>query len=115
MARRKFAMPCLRCGALTKNGSYCRAHTKKSNPEYADATYRKNRKIVIDQWLKDQGPICPGLPGVVAPHALREGEHLTTDHLLPLSRGGTNDVENLMPRCRSCNSKRGSMLRAGGM
>lgn len=30
----------------------------------------------------------------------------TIDHVLPLSRGGTNEVTNLLPVCRSCNSKK---------
>lgn len=30
----------------------------------------------------------------------------TADHLIPLSRGGTNDPENVVPACRSCNSRK---------
>ena len=29
-----------------------------------------------------------------------------TDHLLPLSAGGTNDITNLVPACTPCNSRR---------
>ncbi|MFJ6299437.1 HNH endonuclease [Streptomyces griseoviridis] len=32
----------------------------------------------------------------------------TADHIVPLSRGGTNDVENLRPACGPCNFSRGS-------
>jgi len=32
---------------------------------------------------------------------------LTVDHVLPLSQGGTNDIHNLQPLCRSCNSLKG--------
>jgi 5-methylcytosine-specific restriction endonuclease McrA len=31
---------------------------------------------------------------------------LTIDHLLPISRGGTNDARNLVPACRTCNSSK---------
>lgn len=35
-------------------------------------------------------------------------KHLTIDHKLPVSRGGTNDRENLWTLCKSCNSSKGS-------
>ncbi len=38
------------------------------------------------------------------------GEDLTCDHIVPLVRGGTNDPENLVTACRSCNSSKGDRL-----
>jgi hypothetical protein len=32
----------------------------------------------------------------------------TIDHIIPLSRGGTNDLENLQPMCWKCNKAKGS-------
>ena len=31
---------------------------------------------------------------------------LTVDHDVPLKRGGTDDISNVLPACRSCNSKK---------
>lgn len=35
-------------------------------------------------------------------------DYLTIDHNIPLSRGGTDDPENLQPLCSRCNSAKGS-------
>ena len=34
----------------------------------------------------------------------------TADHILPYALGGSNDLSNLTPACRSCNSSRGAKL-----
>ncbi|MFN6475256.1 HNH endonuclease [Nostoc sp. DedQUE07] len=37
-------------------------------------------------------------------------ETLTVDHYIPLSRGGSNRIENLRLACESCNQKRGNTM-----
>lgn len=37
-------------------------------------------------------------------------DDLAVDHIIPLSRGGTNDPENLTPACKPCNSSKGDRL-----
>ena len=37
---------------------------------------------------------------------------LNHDHVVPLSRGGANDIMNIVPACRSCNSKKGTKTAA---
>ena len=39
-------------------------------------------------------------------------ENLTVDHILPLSRGGDSEIDNLATACRKCNSSKGSMTPA---
>lgn len=38
----------------------------------------------------------------------RPTKKLTADHAVPLARGGTNRIENIVPACRSCNSSKGT-------
>lgn len=38
---------------------------------------------------------------------LARGE-ITVDHFVPLSRGGSNWITNIVPACRPCNSRKGA-------
>ena len=41
---------------------------------------------------------------------LRDRECLTRDHLVPLSRGGSNAWTNVVTACSSCNTRKGNLL-----
>ena len=62
-----------------------------------DPIYRRNRLIL----LADKPPCyrC-GKPAD------------TADHIIEVDRGGTNDMDNLRPACRRCNSQTGATYKA---
>jgi 5-methylcytosine-specific restriction enzyme A len=63
---------------------------------YTGAGYRRNRAIVIQR-----EPTCHWrLPGCT-------GRSTQADHLRPVSQGGSNNLDNLVGSCRSCNEARG--------
>jgi len=43
-------------------------------------------------------------------YELKPRECLTRDHLIPVSRGGTNEWENVVTACSSCNTRKGNHL-----
>jgi 5-methylcytosine-specific restriction endonuclease McrA len=38
----------------------------------------------------------------------REDVKLTADHVVPVAKGGTSDIDNIQPLCYSCNSSKGA-------
>ena len=38
------------------------------------------------------------------------GENWTTDHIIPLSKGGTEERYNRVKACKACNSMKGNLL-----
>ena len=37
-------------------------------------------------------------------------ENLTIDHLIPISKGGTDDLDNLLTMCGRCNFSKGAKI-----
>lgn len=37
-------------------------------------------------------------------------EHIEIDHIVPISRGGTNTIDNVQPLCRHCNASKGAKI-----
>ncbi|WP_425274469.1 HNH endonuclease [Streptomyces flavidovirens] len=62
-----------------------------------DAEYQRNRR-----WLLRSQPDC---------HICRVALATTADHIIPLSRGGSNAMDNLRPACGPCNYSRGNGTR----
>lgn len=84
-----------------------------NNPEKASASSRascsKRRALLteagtftLDEWTT----LCQSFDFKCAnPNCL--STDLTVDHVIPLSAGGANTIDNIQPLCRSCNSRKG--------
>ena len=81
------------------------------------AQKRRARKLASEgsfttkEWedLLSKHPCCPGCGrewSQIPPPSNRESV-ITRDHIEPISKGGSNYIENIQPLCYSCNSKKG--------
>ena len=62
--------------------------------------------------LLSKHPKCPkcGRTWEEIPPPLDRTTVITADHIVPISRGGSNSIENIQPMCYSCNSKKGNRI-----
>jgi 5-methylcytosine-specific restriction endonuclease McrA len=81
---------------------------RKSNPERAKAQIhiRRTRKtqaggeFTAEEWLvlcEKYGNKCL---------CCGENKKLVPDHVIPVAKGGTSNIENIQPLCQSCNSRK---------
>lgn len=95
-----------------RNGMAVDPIISKAKKRFGDRRYKIRRRNadgthVFAEWetLKAQyNWICPSC-------GKREPEiKLTEDHIVPLSKGGSDNIENIQPLCRSCNSKKSTKI-----
>jgi 5-methylcytosine-specific restriction endonuclease McrA len=87
---------CAGCGRVTAQTpcSSCRGTYKPLRHD--DAEYRRNRHIVLGNAKR-----C-----AITGREATADDPLTADHIVPLSQGGTHQLDNLRPVLRSVNSGR---------
>ena len=66
----------------------------------------KARELRKTRWWQQK--TAPGVCYYCGSHVAHR--ELTMDHLVPLTRGGRSTKDNLVPCCKSCNTKKKSML-----
>lgn len=119
--------------ALAKDRRYKNANRKLlrerdrirrlKNPERTKATYRRwfeaNRKQELLRKANRRALMKNATPETLAlvetlltqPCAYcGSTERITIDHIIPLSRGGKHEADNLAPACLSCNSSKNDRL-----
>jgi 5-methylcytosine-specific restriction endonuclease McrA len=81
-------------GARTALSHIARARKLGNGGTHTDAEWERVKE--------DQGYICLGC-GLAEPYIV-----LTRDHIIPVSKGGTNDISNIQGLCGPCNSRKGA-------
>lgn len=90
-----------------KNGNWKDGRTK--NKEYRSwLKNRRNRMPKIGEHTFGEWELLKKQYGYVCPCCKRKEPEikLTEDHIIPLSKGGSDYIENIQPLCQNCNSKK---------
>lgn len=97
------------------------AKWRKNNPSYTTEWHRKNkdksRAIARNRRArknmaagafsaKEWSDIVEAYGNLCA--KCGSGSKVTADHIVPLSRGGSNLIGNIQPLCRACNASKGT-------
>lgn len=82
-----------------------RARWTRANPASRRATEHKRRQaegeFTPQEWLD----LCTRYGNVCL--ACGETKPLTVDHVIPVSKGGSNYIDNIQPLCLTCNQSKG--------
>ena len=70
----------------------------KANPEAGRRTLRRWLQATPEGLIEHYGHRCLCCN--------RDDVKLTADHVIPVSKGGTSNIDNIQPLCKSCNSKK---------
>ena len=71
----------------------------RTEAERRQARFAKKSRTYFARLVLRDGPHCK---------ACGTTDNLTVDHIIPMSRGGSDDIDNLQLLCRRCNSRKGA-------
>lgn len=69
---------------------------RRASKKYAEGSYTADDWIALCEKYENRCLCC------------KQRKPLTADHVLPLAKGGSNDISNIQPLCKSCNSAKGT-------
>ena len=84
------------------NKKDCIARAKVSKSKRREQIYKNGGRFTKKEWIDlcerfDNQCVCCG----------NEGD-LSVDHIIPISKGGRNDISNIQPLCLHCNLTKGT-------
>lgn len=84
------------------------------NPEkvkmYWQKRYARKRGSVINDFTVEQWQLLLQIFESRCAYCLKFMDKPTQDHVVPLSKGGSHTLTNIVPACQSCNSKKGTKI-----
>lgn len=84
---------------------------RKANPEKAANMSRVRRGLKNGgRFTAEEFTVLKDLYNNICLACKRDDVKLTADHVIPLSKGGSNDISNIQPLCKSCNSKKATKI-----
>jgi 5-methylcytosine-specific restriction endonuclease McrA len=89
---------CTECKAKEPSKPHRRTDNRSPRLRGYDAQYEVNRATVV------KITSLYGLPCGICGYPFKPGEMITAEHVMPLRQGGSNDLGNLIPAHRRCNS-----------
>ena len=95
------ARPCLTCGRITRAGSRCEPCRLQLVRRRSAARGTRQQQGYGNDWLRLSRQVVERDGGTCR---YCGGPATTADHVIPKSRGGSDDPSNLVAACRSCNS-----------
>lgn len=74
--------------------------------EWADAYRARKHDAPINDFTQQQWKDMKAHYGHKCVYCGKKSQRLTQDHIIPLSKGGAHTMSNIVPACKSCNSKK---------
>lgn len=82
---------------------------RKANPlrnSISKKAYKARKKGAVGSHTWEEWNELIQFYGYICLCCKKTGEILTEDHIIPLSKGGSDYIENIQPLCRGCNSRK---------
>jgi 5-methylcytosine-specific restriction endonuclease McrA len=111
---------------IARRKAHLRAHLKKWHAQHRNESRRwarDNRELIRTSAQEQRAARAEAAINTLSPpewqwlleqfefrcaYCGQQGDGLTPDHVIPLSRGGNNSLSNIVPACGPCNIRKGA-------
>lgn len=108
---------CRKCGGTRFNNWNCCMDCRNARAKLRNRRIEENGGRHTDQeWraLVAEHSVCPDCgrrwEEIPLPTVAKWRSVITKGHIIPVTKGGTNDITNIKPQCYQCNIRQGTRL-----